>query len=350
MSGQRGISLVELMIGIVVALLVGMAASGAAVFFNASQKQGIGTGGVLINTTTALSAMKEDISQMGLGFFGDSSYLCDDLNLSLDTNDLSQTGFAPLQVSRAGNYDRVDIVYANAVAGGANVMLAAPATSASAAVKSYLPAASGAAVLFAGKPDSAIRRCTVRTVTATTPAANPTTPQTISYDNGGLHNRFAFAAPINYGTDDRVALLGGLSWQRYAVDANGNLTLTRRLDGGASAVLVRDVVAFKVRYGVTSGALNENAIVDWEPPTGVWSTLGPANIARVRAIQIGIVTRSPQMERRDAAGNCTASEAPPRLLEETLNTSTLPADWACYRYRTAVVTVPLRNVALGLIR
>ena len=344
---ERGVSLVELMVGIVVALLVGIAATGAAVFFNASQKQGMGTGGVSINTTTALSAIKEDMSQMGLGFFGDSSYLCDHLNLSVGGNDFSQDNFAPLQVVRSGNFDRVDIVYANAVAGGANVRLHSPTTAASAAVKSFLPAASGVAVVFAGQPGPTNRRCTVRTVTGTTPAANPSTPQVIDYASTGSHNQFAFASPVTYVIDDRVSLLGSLAWQRYAVNADGHLTLTRRFDG-TSAILVRDVVAFKVRYGITSGAANENSITSWVEPTGAWAALGPANIARVRAIQVGIVTRSPQREPRDAGGNCVASHETPSVLGAAVSIATWPSDWACFRYRTATVTVPMRNVALGL--
>jgi Tfp pilus assembly protein PilW len=42
-AGQRGMSIIELMIGIVVALLVGLAAAGSAMMFTASQRQGIGT-------------------------------------------------------------------------------------------------------------------------------------------------------------------------------------------------------------------------------------------------------------------------------------------------------------------
>ena len=42
---QRGLSIIEIMVGVVVALLVGLAAIGGAVSFTASQRQGIGTGG-----------------------------------------------------------------------------------------------------------------------------------------------------------------------------------------------------------------------------------------------------------------------------------------------------------------
>ena len=48
-AGQRGLSIIELMVGLVVALLVGLAATSSAVMFGATQRQGIGVGGVAVN-------------------------------------------------------------------------------------------------------------------------------------------------------------------------------------------------------------------------------------------------------------------------------------------------------------
>ena len=61
-AAQRGLSIIELMVGIVVALLVGLAATGSAVMFTASQRQGIGAGGVAVNATTVMSAIKNDVA------------------------------------------------------------------------------------------------------------------------------------------------------------------------------------------------------------------------------------------------------------------------------------------------
>jgi type IV pilus assembly protein PilW len=337
---QRGLSIVELMIGIVIAMLVAIAASGAAIFFNSAQRQGMGTNGALINTTTSLAALKEDLAQVGLGFFGESTFLCSNLNLSVAGNNYSVNSFSPLQVVRGGNFDQVDVVYANEVAGGANVRLKS-ATGSLATLESYLPAAVGSAVIFAKAPPSS-GRCTVRTVTQVTPATTDV-PETISYDSTGSHNQVAFATPETYGSGDRVALLGDLSWQRYRV-TGGNLVVERRFDN-TSATLIRNVVAFRVQYGVT--AVGDTTIADWVDPSGTtWATLTPATLPRVRAVRIGVVTRSTQMERRDASGNCVATEVTPSLFGDEV--SGLPADWGCYRYRSATMTVPLRNVALGL--
>jgi type IV pilus assembly protein PilW len=69
-------------------------------------------------------------------------------------------------------------------------------------------------------------------------------------------------------------------------------------------------------------------------------------LPRVRALRIGMVTRSPQREKPNAAGNCEASTAKPQLFGAEVEPDV--SDWACYRYRTAIVVVPLRNLVMGV--
>ena len=71
---QRGLSIIELMVGILVSMLVGLAATSTAVTFTASQRQGIGVGGVAVNANTALAALKNDAATAGLGFFGGTMF------------------------------------------------------------------------------------------------------------------------------------------------------------------------------------------------------------------------------------------------------------------------------------
>lgn len=339
---QRGVSLIELMIGIVVALLVSLAAAGSAVLFNASQRQGMAAGGATINSTTTLAALKEDIAQAGLGFFGDSDYLCNGLNLSIDARNLSQASFSPLQVTRdANNNDQLDVVYAGQVAGGANVLLQVDATATTAQLQTFLPVSVGQAVLLSPSPAAVGAACTVRTVTAVT-ASTATTPQMLTTESTGTHNQVAFAAPVTYAAQGRVALLGSLAWHRYRV--SGTDLLVDRMLPNTSAVLMRNVMALRVEYGAADAG--QTTIAGWQEPTLTWAALSSTNIERVRALRIGIVTRSAQVEKRDNAGNCVASESTPTLFGDTV---TVPGtDWACYRYRVATVVVPLRNFVMGL--
>lgn len=343
-------SIIELMVGIVVALLVALAATGAAMMFNASQRQGIGTGGVSVNTGTVLAALKNDTANAGLGFFGEDQFLCNALNLSVDATVVADAAsFAPLRITRDGANDIIDAVYASQVHSGANVLLRTASNGSSAELMSLLPASVGQAVLLApaapaSGASAAADACVVRTVTAVT-ASTETTPQVLTFAAAASHNAAAFTTAVTYAERSRVALLGTLRWNRYRV-INRNLVLERPMDG-TSAVLARNVIGFRAQYGVTDGTPGSTAIDRWQNAEGAsFAALDSSAIGQVRALQLGIVTRSPQREKPDASGNCVASDAKPRLFGTTVEPDV--TDWGCYRYRTITTVLPLRNLVMGM--
>lgn len=340
--GQRGASIIELMVGLVICLIVGVAASGSAVVFSSSQRQGMGVGGALVNVNTALSALKNDALTAGLGFFGDSRYLCDKLNLGVAaTPAWNGTAFSPVSVSRVGGFDRVDVLQASRVEAGATVLLAMPSTGTEAQLKSYLPAVVGDAVLLS--PVATGDPCLLRSVTAVDAAA-PDVPQKLTFGAGGTHNAAVFTTNPTYAESGGVTLIGQLRWQRYRRDGT-NLLLEQPMNG-ASAILARNVIALRAQYGVSSGLAGSKTLESWEDATGAFATLDSANIGRVRAIRVGVVTRSPVREKPNAAGQCEASTAKPQLFGAEVEPDV--ADWACYRYRSAVLVIPLRNLVLGM--
>ncbi|MBL8343039.1 MAG: PilW family protein [Rubrivivax sp.] len=339
----RGLSLVELMAGIVVALLISLAATSGAMLFTATQRQGMGTGGAMINTSTALAALRDDVAAAGLGFFGDSQFLCQRLNLSVGTTALIDGAtFTPLSITAEAGGDRIDVLYATEVASGTNVLLNAATTASAAQLRSLLPAAVGQAVLLA--PQTPGDPCVVRTVTANTPASLDT-PQSVEFDNlsTARFNRAAFTTAVTYPDRGRVTLLGDVRWSRFRL-VGTDLTLERPL-AGTSAVLARNVLAFRAEYGLANAGTT--ALASWQAASGAFATLTPANLPRVRALRIGLVTRSAQAEKRNAAGDCEASTAMPTLFGTAVTADV--ADWQCYRYRSSTLVVPLRNLVLGMV-
>ena len=338
----RGLSLVELMVGLVVAMLVGLAAVGSTTMFTAAQRQSIGAGGSLINASTALGALRDDVALAGLGFFGESRYLCNRLNLS-SGNAVIQDGvaFTPLRVTRGGTNDQVDVVYGIQVASGANVLLNSASTGVDAELRSLLPVTVGQAVLLApavpGDP------CMVRTVTAVTDSTVDD-PQRLAFGAAGDFNKAVFTTPVTYADRGRVALLGQVRWVRYRLQGT-DLRLERPLAGNP-AVMVRNVMAFRAQYGITSAAAGSTGLQTWQSATGGFANLDATTLPRVRALRIGLVTRSPQAEKPNAAGVCEATDAMPDLFGEAVTADV--ADWRCYRYRTSIAVVPLRNLVMGL--
>lgn len=344
---QRGLSIVELMVGIVVSLLVGLAAAGSAMMFTASQRQGIGVGGIAVNASTALAAVKNDIASTGLGFFGEANYLCNKLNMSNDAAVLvDNADFVPVRITEVGTNDRIDILTGSRIEAGANVLLAIPYNSGletEAQLVSYLPASVGDAVLISPKVpgDSCVLR-TVTKITASTESSN----QILEFGDTGAHNKAAFSAPVTYFTESRATLIGQIAWHRYRLDAAAGTLLMERPILGDQTVLARNVMAFRAQYGAST-APGVDSLATWEDATGAdFGTLGAAVLPRVRAVRLGIVTRSPQREKPDNMGVCRASEALPQLFGEDIAPDV--ADWQCYRFRVTTVVVPLRNLVYGL--
>lgn len=342
---QRGVSIIELMIGIVVALLVGLAAAGSAMLFTASQRQGIGTGTTVMNVSSVLAALKNDAANAGLGFFGDNLFLCDRLNLSVDATMVANgDSFAPLRITRGAATDQIDVVYSTQVHSGANVLLNAASDGTSAELMSLLPVSAGQAVLLAPAVPASGAACTVRTVSAVT-ASTDVTPQLLAFAAGASHNDLAFGAAPAYPERSRIALLGELRWNRYRI-TGGNLVVERPMSG-QSAVLARDVIGFRAQYGITDGTPNSTTVATWQDADAApFDALDSSAIARVRALRIGIVTRSPQREKANNAGVCEASDAKPTLFGVTVEPDVV--DWQCFRYRSAVSVLPLRNLVMGM--
>ena len=340
---RRGLTLVELMVGMVVGLLVSLAAASSVRLFTASQRQSVGVGAVGVNAMTAIAALKNDVSNAGLGFFGQSTFMCPTLNLGVGANLISDgASFTPVQGRRVGLNDVLEVVYGTDVSSGAAVNATSP-DALSAAVESFLPASVNQSLLIA--PEGVVAPCTVRSITAVTPAT-PVLKQVLALDAGGTYNQAAFTNVPAYPLNSRVALLGNLQWNRYAVDNNGNLVLTRVLDG-RSAILLRNVMGFRVEYGTSSAASGGSMLDSWRATTDAgWAAIDQTNIGWVRALRGGVVVRSAQREKPNANGVCEASSAKPQLFGKVIEPDVV--DWQCYRYRSAVFLAPLRNIVYGL--
>lgn len=339
---QRGLSIIELMVGIVISLMVALVSVGSANVFSAMQRQGISTGGAAVNSASALAALKNDAALAGLGFFGDAQFLCNKLNLSVGASKLVDgADFTPVRITREAGHDRIDVLFGTQVAAGSNVLLNSSSAGPTAELRSLLPVSASQAVLLA--PQTPGTPCVVRSVTTVT-ASTESTKQQLSFASTGTHNAAAFATEATFTDKSRVTLLGELQWSRYRMDGT-DLVLERPLTS-ATAVLARNVMAFRAEYGLAAAATGSTTLASWQAATdATFTSIAPASLPRVRALRVGLVTRSPQREKPNAAGVCEASSAKPELFGEVITPDV--SDWACYRYRTTVVVVPLRNLVMG---
>ncbi len=336
----RGISLIELMIGLAIGLLVSLAALSSLRVFSASQRQGTVASGGVLNAGAALGVLKNDVAAAGMGFFDGRLPLCSTLNLSVGaTAVIDGTAFAPITISRVLTQDQLDVFYATDVAAGVPLALLATSDGSRSDTLSTLPTAVGQAVLLA---PAATGLCTVRSVTAITPAT-AISAQILSFGNAGTHNQVAFTTTGSYPAGARVSQLGTLRWHRYRIVDN-NLVLEQPLLG-RSAVLARGVVALRVQYGASN--VGGSTLTGWFGPTDTgWGAVTPANIGQLRALRVGLVGRHPQKDKPDpVSGECIASSSKPVLFGTTVEPDV--SDWKCYRFHTATLVVPLRNMVWG---
>lgn len=139
------------------------------------------------------------------------------------------------------------------------------------------------------------------------------------------------------------------STQRVRYDVvNGVLRSTDLVTAGATPQpLSSSIMNMKVLYGVDTNG--DGAVDEWTPATGnytadkVLSQTG-ADLRRIKAVRLGMVIRSDEYDRDAPAFNwtlfeCTAQEAVDYVCPDPL-TGTLAAN---YRYRVYETIVPLRN-------
>ncbi|MCL4744870.1 MAG: prepilin-type N-terminal cleavage/methylation domain-containing protein [Burkholderiaceae bacterium] len=166
--------------------------------------------------------------------------------------------------------------------------------------------------------------------------------------------------------------------EQYRVDADNRLVVRDLLANTPERVVSDNIMSMKLQLGVDVG--NDDVIDAWvDPPAnadvlGIPSyplapnqisvlpvVVGTPGVHQIKAIRIGLLVRSPRFERPDQAGNCSVSGAGPfqilpqiagdaaRRLPEipAAGTYSLAGDQLCFRYNTATSLAPVRNVILS---
>ncbi|MBK6008753.1 PilW family protein [Ramlibacter ginsenosidimutans] len=341
---QAGFTLVELMVGMLISLLVVLAAMSMAQFFMQTQRQATGVGSATANGLSALQAVKYEASQAGLGFSIGGYIPCTQLNFSIGNKVIyDNTPLLPIAVSTASAKSTVTFTYGTALEAATANFTRSDQTSADTSMEltAYTDAQAGQAVMIA-PPVGVAAPCTVRTVTGVVAPSGPIGYQ-LQFDATGTSNQKSFSTTASYADNSQVFLLGQLRQTVFTVNGT-DLVMQRPFDSGSpSAVLAHDVVAFLVQYGNTDGLTQ--SLQGWQTPTGSWAAPSSLQISRVHALQIGVLVRSSQKQKPKADGSCDATVDTPVLMGQ--NIALTAADWQCYRYRAITSIVPLRNMVLG---
>jgi len=372
---ETGFSIVELMVGTVIAMVAILVIFNAFAAFEGQKRSTTTTNDVQAAGMLALQAIERDVRMAGYGMTVNNAIIsnllaCTTMN-TYAAGALTPVSFMPVSIIDGGTgSDSITALYATSPFASTPGML-----SAAVANSSLDPAVSNTAnttifnvgdYILLAQPQVPGRPCSRLRVTNTTNLGAFITLQHATTDPANppaATNIFpAASAPYPAGYDDSaeapavVINMGAMPQARYSVSSNSltyqNLTVT-----GSSAInLASGVVALKAQYGISnSGSQQINA---WVRATGAtWATTATtpsaANILRIKALRVAVVVRSSLLEKDNVTSTCSnnagTNNGPCAWSDTAANPAPLidlsaDTNWRRYRYRVFETIIPLRNV------
>jgi type IV pilus assembly protein PilW len=360
---QKGFSLIELMIGMVIGLIAALVITNVLTKFEQQKRGATGNSDAQTNGAIALYNIQRDMESAGWGLptFGEelSPFLCPLSNVPASNTEINHDnvagtpniGLSPVAISNGTGTNGSDVIsirLGNTMKSGGTVKVMAPGANVL-NVENNLGCRVGDTAIVMRYTAPAPQFCQMTRVTAL--SATAVMPVTITLD--------ATTAPAAVQTNDEVACLGTWNEHEYAIGGAGptlnQLTRTGALNAAGVPVatppvaIVPDIVSLQAQYGVTNN-LATNQVANWvDASGGVWGpTITMANRNRIKAIRIAVVARSGTREPVAVSQICTGGAANLARVCIWNNTTDVnlvgPADWANYRYRVYETIVPLRNV------
>lgn len=343
----RGFSLVELMIGMVIALMGLAAVSSMMMTFAKKRSSVTQTMGAQDNGVMALYRLEKDLAQAGYGLMPlqqcatitdgtnafvpapvlitDGGTAADSLRISYVT---STSGLFGAERVDAGGYTLTVATAVTDPANTASTVSSFPVRSSVGFIPRNLaatPAVQGDRVVLAPTDAQGALACVLTRLIGVS----------------------ATSAGVAGATDGYVGNLGSFSSNTYAIGGSA-LQLTEF--AAAANTLVDDIVFLKAQYGV-AGSASGTAVATWQSAT-------PADPKTVVAVRVGVVARSALRENETVDAPATISVLP---AVSGVASVASPASGLCatdgvtrevkctvpdtrYRYRAYSTIVPLRNV------
>lgn len=358
---QRGFSLIELMVGVVIGLLAVLVITQVMALAEGKKRTVSMGSDAQVNGALALFALQRDIEQAGYGAVA----LPDAIGCTVKYKSSAGAGtftLAPVVITDGGSAsvsDSIAILQGNTVNFSTPMLLTGTAlpTDDHFTVKSSFGTVVGNTMIAVPQgwtmaPDTSVP-CGVFAVTsAATPATATLTITNVPHGGSNAWNQSTVFPTANISSGSYLLNMGTMTSRTYSVSSSGNLQSTdlSLTDGSkTTADLYPQIVLVKAMYGKDT---NLDGQVDAYDKTAPASN---ADWQKVVSVRIAVVARSNQYEKDivtatvpqwdvgtaiTVAGTATCNGSSKCL---SLDVSTLP-DWQHYRYKVYDTIVPLRNV------
>ena len=235
---QAGLSIVEVMVGLMVGILVTLAAWGSVMFYEANRRTSMGGNSALENALATALTIQRDAKSAGLGFVFAGQSVCQTLNAYYNgATTADGASFAPVSVVDGGaGSDQISVAYASSILGGAPVKMISGMSDADDMIKvnSTGSLASGDMILVA--PTTPTQPCTLMQVTqAVTAGFGTDLTRSAGMWNPGSPDAAFTEAPA-YGANSSVIRTGPLTWVTYRISAQRHLEVVDNLTGAVDTV------------------------------------------------------------------------------------------------------------------
>lgn len=353
---NRGFSLVEIMVGMVISLLSMIIILQVFSTFEGQKRTSSSGSDAQTAGAVSLFTIERDVRNAGYGF-ADPTMLGCKINMSYNGTLIPGVTLAPVTVTNGlnGMPDTIAMVASgkNNFSIPARITTDHPATATNFFINSTL----GMQVndlMVAYEPG---KDCTVFQITGIPNGNVQIHHQSTSLWNPpGGQNIFPASG---YSPNAMLLNFGQMINHTYSVDAQSNLLFTDYSSASNVTVtqpLVPDIVNMQAQYGFdTRAGTQTDARVDTWSDTMIDAdgngTVGnSSDIGRIYAIRLSLVARSGQMEKVNAGTlACDTTNANPTWAGGSIKVDINPdgtanPNWRCYRYKTFETVIPLRNL------
>lgn len=338
MEKQRGFTLIELMVGMVIGLLATLVIMQVFSVFEGQKRSTTGTADAQVNGNIALYNVQRELQFAGYGLpifdKNNTAFSCPITTTVATTINGVATNVPlfPITITDTGGVDSISVRYGATVGGGIPVRVKTTPSSNQIDVPNSLGCAVNDAILL-----NAANKCNVTKVTAIT-------------NHATNDDKITLASTTGVAMGDKVSCLG--NWTEAAFRVNAN-----QLERNTTPI-VAEIVDMQAQYGISSSA-SSNQVTAWVNATAAtgWAAPSVANRNRIKAVRIAIVARNGAIEQNAVTTACssltaatptglcawegTAASPAPALFA---NRASPPANWQNYRYRVFETIIPLRNM------
>lgn len=358
---QRGISLVETMVGLTLGMLVTVVILQVWGGFEDQKSRTVSGSSAQESGLLAITQIEQDVRNAGSGFTDSAAFDCSTIYSYYENAGsyvspapaYSGGTLAPVKIADGGTgSDTITAMRATEFLGAipATITATMPQSSSELNMSRTYGFADGDIVLAVQGGN-----CTVMLITQVQDAALK-----LQHNPGGgttYNPTIAFQSDNGwpaYTSGAKLMKVGQMLMHAFTVNASNQLIMTDYSVPNTTTVsiLASDVVKLKAQYGIANaGTQNVN---DWVSATGSWATLDTTESKRIKAIRVVIVARSSKMESSDVTGVCTNTSgvvnngpcAWPDTAADPAPQIDLSSDanWRKYRYRVYQTIIPIRNV------